>query len=168
MSTSRYYKKSVSYIATSALLLPKGRRICSSGLPGFIGNRSMRTTKWFRKGKSIVSYINMYCIIWKCAKRFLTRSFHWRSWAIWLKRTRLICRTWSTATSVAIWKSWWTRIGWNMPRNCSVRASVCRRSCPNAAGFCREVRFMLLLKRWRAPLPNVIWNMKWEHSTQNQ
>ena len=39
------------------------------------------------------------------------------------------------------------RIGWNMPRNCSVRASVCRRSCPNAAGFCREVRFMLLLKR---------------------
>ena len=29
-----------------------------------------------RKGKSIVSYINMYCIIWKCAKCFLTRSFH--------------------------------------------------------------------------------------------
>ena len=28
-----------------------------------------------------------------------------------------------------------------------VRASVCRRSCLNAAGFCREVRFMLLLKR---------------------
>ena len=26
--------------------------------------------------KSIVSYINMYCIIWKCAKCFLTRSFH--------------------------------------------------------------------------------------------
>ena len=35
----------------------------------------------------------------------------------------------------------------NMPRNCSVRASVRRRSCLNAAGFCREVRFMLLLKR---------------------
>ncbi len=29
-----------------------------------------------KQGKSIVSYINMYCIIWKCAKRFLTRSFH--------------------------------------------------------------------------------------------
>ncbi len=26
--------------------------------------------------KSIVSYINMYCIIWKCAKCFLTRSSH--------------------------------------------------------------------------------------------
>ena len=48
------------------------------GCPPLLGAEVCGQRSGSEKGKSIVSYINMYCIIWKCAKCFLTRSFHWK------------------------------------------------------------------------------------------
>ena len=79
-------------------------------------------------------YINMYCIFGSAPSVSWPKALTEKAEARWLKRTRLICPTWSTATSVVIWKSWWTRIRWNMPRNCSRSGKCPPEDCLNAAG----------------------------------